>query len=147
MKFDTSTIVAIASALVATGSATIAWLSLRTSRMNTKYSTNYTHLAQAESLIGKHPELLELHNLPKDILSRIGLTPTEAVYLIQSFTAADIYYRIDSSAALTGYRQNMLRNLKTQNAWRELIKDRFVSEGPFYSLVLRFLSDLADEDV
>ncbi|HYH64347.1 MAG TPA: hypothetical protein VD866_06575 [Urbifossiella sp.] len=76
----------------------------------TKWVTNYTYLLDAKKLITDHPEVLELHGLPKDLHTQLKVTPAQVAYVVIDLKAADLYYRLDGSdpVKLTDYRRKML---------------------------------------
>lgn len=125
------TVGAIVSALGAIISAIYAGLAIRSQRSIVQHSSNYTHMALAESLIKDHPDLLQLHGINPDLIKRHGLNDAEITYLIHSFTAGDLYYRVGGSGTLTQYRKELLKSKKARDAWKYLIKGKFVSEGVF----------------
>lgn len=135
MNLDPQTVVAVVSALIALASAWVAWQAMRENRNITKHSSNYSYIAQAEAMIRENPDLLALHGVPPGLLKELGLSPAEATYLIHSFTAGDLYYRIQGTGALTTYRKVLLECPKVRAAWKHLIRGRFVSEGTFSEAV------------
>ena len=70
------------------------------------------------------------------------VTHTELLYLIESFSAGDLFHRIDSGKSITlgYYRENLLGNKKVQKVWEKIIKRRFLSDSPFSKAVDNFIA-------
>jgi hypothetical protein len=115
-------IVAVVSAVIALISAVISVRTLKVQRYITKYAAAYTYLSTAEAMFRERPELLELHGLDLKVLEKIGVSPDEVLYLINSFTGADLYHRIEgtSPSILTTYRKALLNTPKVQQVGRKL---------------------------
>lgn len=133
-------IVAVVSALIAVISALVSVRTLKVQRYISKYAAAYTYLSTAEAMFRERPELLELHGLDLKVLEEIGVTPDEVLYLINSFTGTDLYFRIEGTrpAKLTTYRKALLNTPKVQKVWEKIIRGRFISEGAFTEAVDRY---------
>jgi hypothetical protein len=135
-------ILSVVSLSVAIISAVIAYVSVREQRHLTTNVASYGHLAAVEMLLEKNPELLTLHGIDTFKLDAAEVSPVELVYLAQSFSASDLFHRLngDKRVQLTSYRMNLLRHPKVQTAWKAFIRERFVSSGPFSDAVDRFVN-------
>ena len=136
-------IVSSFSAIIALGSAVLTALAVRQQRMLARYTGGYAYIANAETMLGKFPSLFALHGIEKEALDTNKIRPEELVYLIHSFTGADLYHNIEGKkiAALTEYRKTMLANPKVCTAWKSFIKGRFIAaDGPFARTVDEYLS-------
>jgi hypothetical protein len=118
-----------------------AWRSIKEQRRASKNSAAYTYLVSAESMMERHPDLFELHNINSEILEECEITPIELLYLMQSFTSADLYHRIerDKKVQLSDYRKNLLSNPKVQKAWSAIIRHKLVSDSLFSIEVDKFI--------
>ena len=149
-----ATVAAVSSAGIAVWAAMIATRALKEQkraldeqRRVAKHVANFQLSAQAEALIAQHKEILELHGLPADILDTLDLSPAQAAYLIQSFSAGDFYYWVDPvEKGLSGYRRALLAKPKVRKAWRELIADRFLTRGEFSNRVDKYVNDKYPND-
>lgn len=56
-----------------------------------QHVATFAQIASAEASLAAHPDLLALHNIDRAALSRYGVSEHELVYLIQSFTAAELF--------------------------------------------------------
>lgn len=136
MKLDWQTILSIISALGAVGCAFYAYFAIKVQRRINMNISNYTYSSLADVLIKENPELLELHGIDLNILQKYVLKPIEVVYLIQSFNAGDLYYRLGGSKKmLTRYRIKLLENEKVRNAWKHVIKNKLVFGSVFIDLI------------
>jgi hypothetical protein len=81
--------------------------------------------------------LLDLHGFSHQ--KQLGLTQIEVAYLISSFTAGDLFYRDGGIRELTRYRQVRLQSAEVQSAWKQLLKGKFILEGPFNTMVDRHI--------
>lgn len=133
--------IAAASAGIALISARISWRNLKEQKRVTKYAAAYTYLSAAEAMFRESPELMRLHGLDLEVLEELRVSKEEVVYLINSFTGADLYHRIEGNwpAELTTYRKNLLDNPTVQKVWEKIIRKRFVSEGTFSDAVDEYL--------
>lgn len=140
--------VAVVSALVAVASIGIAIFSLRVSQRSlkeqrhvTKYMAAYTYLASAEAMFSDRPDLMRLHGLELKVLEELEVSTEEVIYLINSFTSAELYHRIEGDwpAELTMYRKNLLDSPTVQKVWEQIIRGRFISDGPFSCAVDDYL--------
>ena len=137
-------VLSIVSAIVAAGSA---WIAFDQRRMMMNIAS-YDRMTDAESLLQSDPaKLLELHNVDADVMHRIGVTVEEVHYLIQNFSASDFYHRLDGDPGvqLTEYRRNLLRNARVRAVWKEVIRGRFISLGPFTSAVDEYVARIEAE--
>ncbi len=134
-------VVAILSALIAAASAYIAF----DQRRMTMHIASFDRISDAETLLQQDPSrLLELHNVDPNVLGQIGVTPSEVLYLVQNFAASEFFHRLDpnSTIELTGYRKNLLSNPRVRSIWKAIIRDRFLSPGPFSDAVDRYIAQL-----
>lgn len=79
-----------------------------------------------EQMIADTPSVLKFHNISKDELESINITPEEFSYLLANFTAGGIYYRSlkkkKEMFELDSYRGMMLQSKSTREAWSLLKK-------------------------
>lgn len=146
MALDPALIGATASTVSALAAAVAAISAARALRANNriqKHALNATRLDSGERLMDKHlPELIGLHGRRSEDIKEAGLTNEEFLYLLHSFTAGDIYYRVGNDSELTLYRKNLLRQKKVRDAWTKLLKGVFInSDGKFAKLVDQHLSN------
>ena len=144
---DTSLIISGISLVVAIVSATLAYVSVREQQRLSTNITSFSQLASAELLMEKNSDLLKLHNVDPQVLLDNEVTPSELVYVVQSFSAAEFYHRLgrDSVVTLTDYRKNLLKNHKVQMIWKKFVQGRFVACGPFSEAVDDFISNQRSE--
>jgi len=132
-----SAFAAVASAV----SATLNWRVSSSSKEYNRHATNRAAASKHEALIGEHPQLLDLHGFSHQNLAPLGLTQTEVAYLLSSFTAGDLFYQDGTVKELTQYRKVLLQSTKVQNAWREILKGKFIGPGPFTRMVDEFVKE------
>jgi hypothetical protein len=123
-------------------SVVITYQSVKEQRRASKNSAAYTYLISAESMLERHPELFELHNIDQRMMDECGISPIELLYLMESFTSADLYHRIegDKTVQLSEYRKILLSNPKVRTAWSKIIKHRLISDSPFSNEVDKFIA-------
>lgn len=134
-------VISLGAAVVSLVSAYIAYRSMGEQKRITKLAASYPYLASAEMLMEKYGDLLELHGVHQSLLDDCKISRIELLYLIESFSAADLYHRIDTGrkVSLSAYRENLLSNVKVQEAWSKIIKGRFLSESSFSKEVDKFI--------
>jgi hypothetical protein len=126
-----SAVAAIASAI----SAALSWWVARGTTEFNRHAANVQSASKYEELIAVHPGLLDLHGFSHKNLQQLGLTQVEVAYLISSFTAGDLFYRDGHIKELTKYRQVLLQSSRVQSAWKQVLKGKFILEGPFSTMV------------
>ena len=130
------------SAIAALGSAVSAALNWRVAQSMkefNRHAANVQSAAKYEELIALHPKLLDLHGFSHENLGELGLSQVEVAYLISSFTAGDLFYRDGRVKELTKYRQVLLQSSRVQSAWKQVLKGKFILEGPFSTMVDRYI--------
>ena len=94
-------------------------------------SNNLNAILSAEEMISNSTNLLRFHGIEKDELDAAGLTSEDLCYLLKSFTAGGLYYKItcpkDTSAFSKSkypdsYRYRMCELASTRRAWPILEK-------------------------
>lgn len=115
--------VAVVALLISAGATVIAGLALKEQVRITRITANYSAITTADSLLVKHPELLDLYGIDRELMEKHGVQAIEVLYLAESFHAAELYHRIQNSKSiyLSDYRKNMLRNEKVRKAWEHFI--------------------------
>ena len=104
-------------------------------RIYTRNSTNRAAAAKHEEMIAAHPELLELHGIDSKSLVQLGVTSTEASYLLSSFSAGNLYYLDGEVTELTEYRKQLLRSPKVRAFWSHVLNSGIIGAGPFAALI------------
>jgi hypothetical protein len=90
-------------------------------------------------MIGKNPELLDLHGFSHTRLQELGLTQVEVAYLIASFATGRLYYQNNDKKELTEYRKALLGSEKVRTAWVNVLRGTFIIKSDF--------SDMVDENI
>ena len=109
------------------------WFNLR-QQQSTALVQSLTAFIGVEQKLAYIPAALQFHGVNPDELTKIGITPEEFSYLLTSFTAGGIFYRIKPKVAKKPYaegtyRYTMLKSEKTQRAWPILRK--FLEPSPY----------------
>jgi hypothetical protein len=131
-----STIAAVGSCI----SAYLNWRVALAAKEFNNYATNVVTAGKGEELIGRHPQLLDLHGFSHQNLQKLDLSQEEVAYLITSFSAGDLFYRGGNHTELTKYRQILLQSARVQTAWKAILKGKFILDGQFSILVDRFIA-------
>lgn len=102
------------------------WFNLR-QQQSTALVQSLTAFIEVEQRLGDIPTALQFHGIDPEELTKAGITPEEFSYLLTSFTAGGIFYRIKPKVANEPYaegtyRYAMLKAEKTQKAWPILRK-------------------------
>ena len=80
----------------------------------------------------------------------MNVTAKEVIYLLNSFNAAQAYYRLHTNTydlqrgdqiILSSYRKNLLSHKKVQAVWKNIIKYRMLEETPFTLAVDNFIAN------
>src|SRR5215467_5061435 len=141
MGMDWVAIGAVGGAIIAAVAAVLATMKsnelVKVTENIQKHSLNTSRLALAEAMIGDHlEEILTLHGRSAEDVARLGISPAQLIYLIHSFTAGDIYYRVGNDSTLTPYRLKLLESKKVRDTWKQMLKGVFInSDGNFAKLV------------
>ncbi|MBS1175271.1 MAG: hypothetical protein H6R05_1402 [Burkholderiaceae bacterium] len=134
--------IAVASFVISLVAVLFSYFSLRTQVSISKNTAFFTQKMTTESLILKHEELLQLHGVDEGKLKKYGVSSEELIYLIQSFSAAELYYQISKKTKaedLSEYRKNLLKHPKVRIIWNEFIKGHFLSESDFTRAIDTFI--------
>lgn len=105
-------------------------------------------IAQIELKLAEIPRALEFHGIGVDELKAAGISPEEFAYLLASFTAGGLYYRLKREDPLVpfpsgSYRHTMLSSPMTRAAWPFLRK--CLSASPYLEKLEATLSRMQDD--
>jgi hypothetical protein len=114
-----------------------AMYTLISSKRSSRYQSNALLLFEAEKMMEKNVELLELHNIDIAILKANDISGVEFSYILESFRAGGAYYAIAKSneASLSKYRINLLNNPKVKIVYQEILKEKFLGDSEFVDLI------------
>lgn len=134
-------IIGILSASVAVIAAYIAYHSLREQRRITRWSNNYSRLADTEAMANNCHSILELHGITAEDLEVCDARVEEVVYLLQSFRAGQEWSRISGNKehSLSPYRIHMLKQRKVACIWKNVLREKMVFDSAFVKSVDQYL--------
>tara|TARA_R110000868_G_scaffold306734_1_gene567968 strand:+ start:1732 stop:2172 length:441 start_codon:yes stop_codon:yes gene_type:complete len=94
----------------------------RKSDQKTSLSQNINAVANIELQAISNPEIFQVHGISKEEIEETGYSEIQFAYLVNSFTAASLYYRRNSSGGLKsfnkgGYRYNIVSQPNFKKAW------------------------------
>jgi hypothetical protein len=128
------------------------WHSVRASRRQESSSTYLAHLAeivQVESRLGELPDALRFHGLRKEELERVGVTPQEFAYLVNSFTLGKAWHKVLTPEATTpygvdSYRFHMCESKEMRQVW-PLVK-RLLNPGPYVDRIDATIAQIEEKE-
>ncbi|BBO91973.1 hypothetical protein [Desulfosarcina ovata] len=109
----------------------IAYYSFVDNRQLLKWSTSYTRLREAESLIKDNPELLDLYSVDENLLKRCNTNAQEIAYMLSILRTMQELYRFQKNAGLSPYLKKIFESQKVVLIWEEIIFNRFVFRTKF----------------
>ena len=135
--------IGLISATIAGIAAFVAYYALNEQRRITKWSTNYTRLADTEALANNCHSILELHGITQSDIERCDAKAEEIVYLLQSFRAGQEWSRLSRKRnhSLSPYRKQMLNQPKVACIWKDILRNRIIFDSPFVQAVDRYLKE------
>lgn len=94
--------------------------------------------------IGNNPDLLRFHGITDEELSNAGVSPEELAYLVASFTAGEIWYRINEKEIEVfrenSFRRRMLKSEQTRRAWGTVKK--MMNDSEYVNVCDRTIADI-----
>lgn len=100
-------------------------------------SNNLSSILEVEKMIGKNKNLLKYHDIDISEVDKSNIPVEELSYLLMSFTAGGLYYKIASPKDTSpfkneypeSYRYRMCQAEATQNAWPFI--EKMMSDSPY----------------
>ena len=127
----------VLSTIIAVMAACVSVITYYEMRKIAKIQTNLDLVNRGNDLIRTEPKLLELHGISQKDLSGCGIDHLEFLYILNSFYAGHAYHVIEGvkKVKLSAYRKNMLDQEKIKLSWKNLIRNRMISPGPYANAV------------
>ncbi len=130
-------VIALLSACVYVYAAFIARQSVHYMRHTQKWLANHQLLDRAREMVIENPDLLRMHGISLDELSKDGVSPQEFLYIEAQLDAASALSNIggDHVVELTEFRKRFLENPKVQIVWKKYLRGRMFNVTPFSKAV------------
>lgn len=138
----------LVSVCVAAYAAYVARAASHHHRFTQKWLANHEMLGRTQLMLMDDPELLRVHGIQLDELSKDGISPREFVYIVAHLDAGSALHRIggEKEVSLTQYRQHFLRQTKVRAIWKKYLRARMFNETPFTKAVDAFIAKMDAED-
>lgn len=136
-------VVSLATTAVAVFAAIVAVYSLMQQRKEAQLVVNTHFLNDKIRMLVEHPELIELHGIPRAELARQGLTEVELAYILNSIFAGQAFHAAGQAhrIQLSPYRIAMLETAKFETAWKHFIRGRLTTHTPYSAAIDRFYAE------